>query len=547
MHPLNKLLLAITTGLLLSLGWTSFGPGLVLLIAFVPLLFLEGVIYKHRNKNHSYTILPYALLAFGIWNGLSVWWVWNAAAIGAIAAVIINTSLMSLVFWLFHMSKRLLHERASYFALIFLWIGFEYFHTRWELNFPWLNLGNGLVKDLHFIQWYEYTGITGGTFWILLSNIFFYKSIQLYLKYQTVHASLMHAGTWLLIILIPSWISFHIFKNYTESGESRQFVVVQPNIDPYNEKFSSLSMDQQVDKILQLAKQQADSSVNYFIGPETALPEIIPMKELYRNRSVNTIQEYEHLWPNSSWIIGAQTRDFYPEDKPDMPVTARRIRNSDTYYDNYNTALFLTQDGSIASYHKSQLVVGVEKMPFPKTMKFLEKMILDLGGTTGSLGVEKERKVFVDDEGFGLAPIICYESIYGEFVTEYVRKGANFLVVITNDGWWGDTPGYKQHWRFSQLRAIETRRAVARSANTGISGFINQKGEIIVSSDYWVEDCLKSKLVSNDQLTFYVRYGDFIGRIFSFTAVLLILYLITLRLIRKNIPETGRLGVLPQP
>lgn len=534
MHLVRKVTLAIASGLLLSLGWTKLAPGLIVLVALLPLLFLEGNLYKHKDKNRSYHILPYTLLSFGIWNGLTVWWIWNAAPIGAIAAVIINTSLMSLVFWLFHLSKRLIHERASYFALLFLWIGFEYFHARWELNFPWLSLGNGLGRNIHFIQWYEYTGVLGGSFWILISNILLYKAIHLYIKFQTTHAAVVHFAIWLLVILIPSWISFRMFNHYEESGETRDFVVVQPNIDPYNEKFSSMSMAEQVNKILRISQSQADSSVNYFIGPETALPEIIPIQRISRNASFLAIRDFMHQYPHANYLIGAQTRDFYPPDMPDLPVTARKIPNSENYYDNFNTALFIPPSGDFETYHKSKLVVGVEKMPFPKTMKFLEKLIINLGGTTGSLGIEKEAKVFTDDDGFKLAPIICYESIYGEYVNEYVRKGANYLVVITNDGWWGDTQGYKQHWRFSQIRAIETRRAVARSANTGISGFINQKGEILTRTDYWVEDCIRAELASNDKITVYVKYGDFIGRIFGFTSVLLILYLISLYIISKK-------------
>ena len=125
------------------------------------------------------------------------------------------------------------------------------------------------------------------------------------------------------------------------------------------------------------------------------------------------------------------------------------------------------------------------------------------------------------------APIICYESIYSNYATEYVRNGANLFTIITNDGWWGDTPGYHQHASFSSLRAIETRRSVARSANTGISSLINQRGEVMQELGWWKKGALKGTLNANDELTYYVRNGDYIGRTACFFSVLVVLIYIT--------------------
>ena len=131
---------------------------------------------------------------------------------------------------------------------------------------------------------------------------------------------------------------------------------------------------------------------------------------------------------------------------------------------------------TIVLYHKAKLVPGVETLP--SFLNFMGKWFEDFGGISGTLGRDSERKVFVPwDNHFKAAPIICYESIFGDYITEYVRKGANILTIITNDGWWGNTPGYKQHMNYARLRAIETRKWVARSANTGISCFIDPVGK----------------------------------------------------------------------
>ena len=132
-----------------------------------------------------------------------------------------------------------------------------------------------------------------------------------------------------------------------------------------------------------------------------------------------------------------------------------------------------------------------------------------------------------------VAPVICYESVFGEYVTDYVKKGANFIGIITNDSWWGDTPGYQQHWSFARLRAIETRRSVARSANTGTSGFINQRGDELQKSEYLTLDCLRQKIKCNEKITFYVKYGDVIGKIGLGLAIMILLNLIVRKLIHK--------------
>ena len=123
-----------------------------------------------------------------------------------------------------------------------------------------------------------------------------------------------------------------------------------------------------------------------------------------------------------------------------------------------------------------------------------------------------------------MGPIICYESIYGEFVSGYVNEGAGLLFIITNDGWWGNTPGYRQHFQYARLRAIENRRSIARSANTGISGFINQRGDVLKQTPYWEDAAITETLNANSSLTFYAKNGDYLGRLSAFTGILLLIY-----------------------
>jgi apolipoprotein N-acyltransferase len=211
------------------------------------------------------------------------------------------------------------------------------------------------------------------------------------------------------------------------------------------------------------------------------------------------------------------------------------LPGTDIYYESFNAAIQLDSTANVPVYFKSKLVAGVETMPYSKYLKFLEGLTLRLGGTFRGWGTQKERGVFFSaGDSTGVSPVICYESVYGEFVTGYVKKGANLLFVITNDGWWGDTPGYHQHNSFSSLRAIETRRSIARSANTGISSIINQRGEVLQSLGWWKRGALKGTINANDKITFYVKNGDYIGRAAALFSVLIVLLYLIKVLMKKQ-------------
>ena len=192
--------------------------------------------------------------------------------------------------------------------------------------------------------------------------------------------------------------------------------------------------------------------------------------------------------------------------------TANQLKNN-AWYDVYNSVFHFQNNLTDNYYHKSKLVVGVEYMPYKKYLEpVIGEFLLDFGGTIATRGIQKNRTVFVNKKGIKTAPIVCYESIYGAFVTEYVRNGAQFLSILTNDAWWGKTQGHQQLFSYARLRAIENRRAIARSANTGISGFINTKGEILQSLAYEEQGALTGVVPLNSQLTFYSIYGDYLAR-----------------------------------
>jgi apolipoprotein N-acyltransferase len=520
MKRIYKILLAILSGLLLTAGWPERGFPFLLFIGFVPLLIVEYEQWKNRENNHASGIVKYILLSISVWVLLTTWWVYISTPIGIVATILVNTSIVGGAFFLFHIThRRLSTTSASYTALIGYILTAEFIHLRWDLNFPWLNLGNGFAAYPKLIQWYEYTGIFGGSLWILLVNIllFFFVRDRIINKICSREIGIRMAGT-ILLIIVPIIISVVMYYRYTEKINPVDVVVVQPNLDPYNEQFALDPMEV-TDRMLSMAAEKADSLTDFAVFPESAIQEYVFEDRLEYSPSISRLRQFNRIYKQINVIAGISTRKIFEPGEP-LSASARKFKDTLVYYDSYNTALFVSHEGVLQKYHKSKLTPGVELMPLIHYLPFMEKLALDLGGTIGSLGVNPDQTPFVINNNLKVAPCICYESVYGEFMNRFILNGANVIFVITNDGWWGNTPGHRQHMLFSVIRAIETRRSVARSANTGISCFINQRGDISQRTEYWVPAVIRQKINANDKITFYVKYGDYIGRVFILVAIL---------------------------
>jgi len=532
MKRVHRILLSVLSGVLLSLPWLGF-PGWLLFIAFLPLLYLDLFFVERRNEFRGVSFWSHAWLAFFIWNILTTWWIMHATILGAVMAILANSFFMSLVFWLAHTARRRLRSNLGYISLVVFWISFEFIHYHWDIEWPWLTLGNGFANQVKMVQWYEYTGVFGGSLWVLVLNILLFRVLIAVLNKSPLKNEFLKPIFISILLILPIVISQIIYSKYAEKKNPKNIVIIQPNINPYSEEYDFAAESRKLQIFLKLAEEKTSDETDFIIGPETVFenPTYWNEAELSSNSFLHQLNSFIHNYSKAELIFGVSSYKSYP-DKEHASSTARM--QNDMIYDMYNTAIFLGRTGEAQVYHKSKLVVGVEKMPFSKYLGFLGDIVINIGGTSSSLGRQDEASNFITSDGLQVAPVICYESIFGGYVLEYVKKGAGLIFIITNDGWWKNTPGYKQHLSFARLRAIETRRSIARSANTGISCFINQRGDILQSTNWWQEAVIQGELNANNEFTFYVRYGDYIGRISLFVAVLLILYLMSQKLIRKN-------------
>lgn len=516
--------LGTISAVLLSLGFPPFPSTFTMLVGFVPLLWIEKEIRADETqKKHGRAIAWYAYFTFVLWNILVTFWVTNTALIAGVVAILANSLLMLIPFMLFSTFRKFVGDRTAYFTFIAFWICFEYGHMAWEVTWPWLTLGNSLSQFAWLPQWYSYTGILGGSLWILLSNIYIFEILKR--RQITGHWHIPRVIGLSVFVLIPVAISLMMYFRYEQVGESVEVVVVQPNYEPHYDKFS-VPGHLQAERFVRLSQEGLTQNTKYLVFPETAF-DFIHLDKWKTHIEVEKMDALLVNYPNLNWVTGLSAYNTFdtliPGKKNLRPIERGGIQ---FYWESYNCAIQQSPgDENLQIYFKSKLVPGPEIFPYQEYLFFLKPLIEKLEGTLYGLGTQEDRGVFISGQDT-IAPVICYESIFGEFVNGYIKNGANAIFIMTNDGWWDDTPGYIQHLKIGTLRAIETRRDIARSANTGVSCYINQRGDIRKPTKYEVEAVLRDNIRMNSSKTFYVQWGDYIGRLAFFISMFQILYII---------------------
>ncbi len=512
---------------LLSLGWLGV-TGLPLLVALVPLLWISHV--NEDSRRGWWSMFGYALLTFVGWNLSTIWWIGYATPVGPFAATLASSFYSMLAFMIFHSVSKRAPKALAYTVLTSLWIAFEYNYTVSEFSWPWLLLGNGFSNDIWAIQWYEYTGIFGGSLWVWLSNITIFEAVIS--EERGVRRWVNSA----VVTVVPLAISLVIYLTYkpAEGAETIDVTVVQPNVDCYD-KFAGTDKAQE-SNIAELL-DEVPSNSEIVLLPETSLPGYYRIKDIkivpfFRKMAAIT----QFRAPGSTIIAGTNTIVNYKYGEQTSTARSGGIKG---YYDVFNSAISIQNDIEWAELvvdhrHKARLVIGVENTP-SWVFKVFKFFVIDIGGLVGQIGMGTTGEPFVvGDREVKVGGAICYEGLYGNFMGEFTRGGAELLTIISNDGWWGDTPGHRHLYSLSQVRAIEQRRDIARSANTGISGFITARGESIGSMEWEERGVMTRTLTLNSELTIYAIYGDYIARVMCFVALLSLLYYVAYRARKRH-------------
>ena len=269
------------------------------------------------------------------------------------------------------------------------------------------------------------------------------------------------------------------------------------------------------------------------LAPETFTGDVM-LNRAEDSPTLQTLRRHLLQHPGSEMLLGASTYEIF--DTRSAPTILARPY-LDGWAVSHNSALMLSTDRPLEVFHKSKLVVGTELTPWPKLMVPLDDWLskkMGVGGLMGRcVGQDGVSLLHFGPERIPLGCAVCYESVYGEYCTEYVKAGAQAMTIITNDAWWGDTPGYRQHLAFARLRAIELRRDIARCGNTGISCFIDQRGEVLDETQWWTRGTLSGLVHLSSEQTAFVRHGDIVGRV----CTLVFLLLAALLLVRLFVPD----------
>ena len=533
MYPMRKkpnLLFSCFTlafAVLMSLPFLVPHTGFIALIGFLPLLMMDRIAtltgYRH------FWIWHY--ISFVLWNAFTTFWVCNATVGGGLFAIFANAFQMSVIFGIFRFSKRHFGGVLPYILLMVMWIAWERAYFDVDISWPWLVLGNAFAGSIRSVQWYEYTGALGGSLWIWMSNLSVFGLLVALsdgswaMKFNMKAKVASIAGS-IVILTAPFAVSGIIYGSYDEKPDPMDVLIVQPNIDPYH-KFEAMTQAQQNAVFISqaegaLAGRKADSTATgplLVLAPETFTNDVVT-NDLNYSRTLRLFDTFLKDYPGVNILFGASSHTYI--DSAGRPShTARQIRDG-RWIESHNSAIMTDGNGHPEIFHKNKLVVAVEMTPYPAVFCPIDDM---LGGVMGRcIGQDSISVLHVRSLDGTVIPVgcaICYESVYGEYYTGYVRKGAQAMTIITNDAWWGNTPGYRQHLRYASLRAIETRRSIARCANTGISAFIDQRGDILETSQWWKQAVMHGSINLNDDMTFFVRNGDITGRVCTFVFWLL--------------------------
>jgi len=473
------LILAFPKHNLWPLAWFGFVP----------------VFLRLNNKSQKQAFALFFITGILFWTGI-VYWLVNVTLPGTIILVLY----LALYFGFFGLIIRPYTRHSMPYVLIFIpsvWVCLEYIRGWLFTGFPWVLLGYSQYLNLPLIQVADITGAWGISFLVMFVNVAVVEIIwSAKTKRKPRFKNTLLALIFVLsVILFYGYLRLHELRT-TNYEQKINISVIQGNI-PQELKWEPLARGTIVDKYFYLTHEGLKNKPDLIIWPEAALPVVIEDNPEYLNK------------------INSFSKEI------NVPLLLGAVRNNAGQY--YNKAILLSgKDESVTEYAKIHLVPFGEYIPLRKILPFLEVVV-----PIGDFSAGKEYTVFTHDarrttrDQIRFSVLICFEDLFPNLSRRFVRQGADFLVNITNDAWFGRTSSPYQHFSASVFRAVENRVPVVRAANTGVSGFIASSGRIIYASRIFVDDFTAKEIKPYaHRRTFYNRTGD----AFIFICFLFIFY-----------------------
>jgi apolipoprotein N-acyltransferase len=438
-----------------------------------------------------------------IWN-LDNFWIFQVDKTGGILTLLLNSFIISLPFLLLvWVRKRSFNFRFMLFPVAYLFM--ELMHINWQLAFPLLTLGNGLANNPALIQWYEYTGVLGGSLWIILVNILIFKLLLLiiYKNATNLKRSVTLNSLYLMMSIgLPILISNYIFGNYHERGQEVEVVAVHSNIDCYSLKYT-FTNEMLVNEYMNYTLSNITQNTEYIFWPETAIAQPVYIDSLNTSAVIKQIAHKLKGFPKVKLISGIVLREKIVS--PTEWVGVREDKKLGCRFREYNAAIqFIPANNSIEIKTKHKCVPFTEVTPYPKFLSYFKKFIKSLGGYSFATSEKYGYNLFYAGNNICVRPMICYESVFPD--ANPGKGGGSFNCVILNEGWYKNLKVSAQFMYLSGIRAIEGRRCIVRSSNVGISGMVSQKGESSNTISIFGKNSFRSKVFLNNKQTFYSRY-----------------------------------------
>ncbi len=479
----SYLLWPIISGLLTALAFPKFNLSFFSWISLIPVFF---ILFRAKRR-HAFGLGWLSGFAF---YALLLYWIpavpshYGGLSIPLSLFIYLLLAAFLALFWgIFAIISHRLDEsfpKWSFILTPFVWISMEYLLTHILTGFPWGLLGYSQHQNLYFLQLASVTGIYGLSFFLILFQTSFVRAISS--RRRTPFFAVLSC---ILLIHLGGYLSIEL----TPSSDNGSFVgaAVQGNVSS-DTSWSTQSYEQILslfDRHIELSREARRQGADLIIWPELSVPLCFSCPDGIYPVFIENLSRFARR-EDCSLLLGT----YEISGPADSPLYT-------------NSAVCLSPDLSRSRYDKMHLVPFGEYTPYKFIFGFISNFTHAIGELTPG-----DTRILHKHRGIPFASPICYEIIFPDLVRRFVKKGAQFLVTITNDGWYGTGSAPYQHFAMAAVRAVENRRFLLRSATTGISGIIDPFGRILSRSDLYAQTFLTEKIAPRKRLTFYSRFGD---------------------------------------
>ncbi|TAG06822.1 MAG: apolipoprotein N-acyltransferase [Cytophagia bacterium] len=497
------------------IAFQSFYFWFFIFIFFLPILWLENEVYTKKLKKRYFFIWIWLIFLFI--NVSVLYWTVNDTLISSIILYVCNGLLMSLPILLFCVLHRrlekLLTEKYVYVGFGLFWLSFEYLHSLSDFAFPFLNLGNIFSSIPQIIQWFSITGILGGSFWVLLVNVFIFITYQ-----KSTHQNIF---TLIFLVVMPIFISFLMLYTTEKDKETKEILIMHPNMVRYGQ--DALLHIEQINKYTEIINKNITKNTDYVLMPETAI-QIKQWRHLLDNHLPTLFfQQITKKYPKLKIIAGVITSEYSKDS-----IETEKEKYTNKHFKTYNAMIQIDNTKNVQWRTKSKLVPYEERRPY--YLDWFSPIYFYFGGErwnyTKNLGIENN---FFEDNisGLNVVPLICYESFFDEFATTKMNQKTMFLTCSANEVWYKNTEGITQEFEKIRLLAICTSKSVARSSDFGGSGLVDKQGNVLVKLDNDKKDFLLVNIPINTKNTLFMYWGEIIGKIALFFMLFIILVILS--------------------